>query len=172
MAITRNLTESLEDYLKVILDLEKTQKVARAKDIAERMNVRRGSVTNALKSLEEKGLVNYAPYSFITLTQKGQGIAQQISHRHNVLKTFLVKLLNMSESAAETTAGRMEHTIDEETLKRLLVFFDFIDKCPRAGEDWIQAFSNYCSSGDAQAENCLQCLEGCMAAIQKRNVVK
>ena len=172
MTDTQSLSESLGDYLKVIFDLESTQKVARAKDIANRMKVRRGSVTNALKSLEEKGLINYAPYSFITLTQSGQEIAKQISQRHNVLKTFLHKMLNVSEKSAETTAGRMEHAIDEETLERFLVFFDFIGRCPRAGEDWIQAFSGFCSSGNPETTDCVQCLERCMATIHKRDLAK
>ena len=37
------LSESLEDYLEIILKLEQEQKVARAKDIADRMGVQRGS---------------------------------------------------------------------------------------------------------------------------------
>jgi len=49
------LSESLEDYLEVILELEQDHKVARAKDIAEKMGFQRSSVTGALKSLGEKG---------------------------------------------------------------------------------------------------------------------
>ena len=56
------LSESLEDYLEIILALEKVNKVARVKDIAEKMGVLRGSVTGALKNLAEKGLINYAAF--------------------------------------------------------------------------------------------------------------
>ena len=48
------LSESLEDYLEVILDLEETHKVARAKDIAEKLGIQRGSVTGALKESGRK----------------------------------------------------------------------------------------------------------------------
>jgi len=75
------LSESLEDYLEVILKLEQSQKVARAKDIAARMEVQRGSVTSALKNLKEKKLINYEQYSFITLTPKGKKLAKEITHR-------------------------------------------------------------------------------------------
>ena len=57
MAKNTKLSESLEDYLEVILALELTKKVARAKDIAENMGVKSGSVTSALKNLEEKGMI-------------------------------------------------------------------------------------------------------------------
>ncbi|MDH3955606.1 MAG: metal-dependent transcriptional regulator, partial [Desulfobacteraceae bacterium] len=93
MTSKTGLSESLEDYLEIILDLEKSNKVARAKDIAEKMGVLRGSVTGALKNLAQKGLINYEPYSFITLTQKGSAIAKEITRRHNVIKAFLQNVL-------------------------------------------------------------------------------
>ena len=68
----------MEDYLEAILALERLHKVARAKDIAERLKVKRGTVTGALKSLAEKGMINYTPYSYITLTPKGSEIASEI----------------------------------------------------------------------------------------------
>ena len=157
------LSESLEDYLEVILDLEQSQKVARAKDIAEQMGVQRGSVTAALKNLKEKELINYEPYSFITLTPRGKELAQEITHRHSVLKDFLLKILQIDEATAEATACRMEHTIDNQSLERLLSFFDFIYQCPRTGTDWVQAFVDYCSSNRLDPQKCELCLAECRA---------
>jgi len=157
------LSESLEDYLEVILKLEKTHKVARAKDIADKMNVKQGSVTGVLKSLLEKKLINYEPYSFITLTPKGKKIAGEITHRHAVIKDFLLNVLQLDEDTAESNACRMEHAIDRKTMERLLDFFKYIYKCPRVGEDWIDAFVKYCSSGGINDEKCLQCLADCHA---------
>jgi len=161
---TIKLSESLEDYLVVILDLELAQKVARAKDIAGKMGVQRGSVTSALKKLEEKGLINYEPYSFVTLTEKGNKIAEEITRRHNVLKNLLFNLLRIDEETAELTACRMEHAIDKKSLERLLSFFNFVYRCPRAGEDWVQSFVRYCSSGKPEWEKCEQCIEECKAS--------
>ncbi len=115
------LSESLEDYLEVILKLEQAQKVARAKDIAEKMNVQRGSVTGALKNLKEKKLINYEPYSFITLTPKGKKLAREITRRHAVLKDFLSNVLQIDTETAEATACRMEHAIDKKPWKGLYV---------------------------------------------------
>ncbi|MBW2266255.1 MAG: metal-dependent transcriptional regulator [Deltaproteobacteria bacterium] len=158
------LSESLEDYLEVILELERTLRVARAKDIAKKMGVQRGSVTSALKNLEEKGLINYEPYSFVTLTTKGNKIAKDVTRRHAVLKNLLSNVLNIDEETAESTACRMEHAIDKKSLERLVAFSDFIYKCPRVGEDWIQAFVNYCSSGKTEWKKCEQCIEHCFTA--------
>ncbi len=160
------LSETLEDYLEVILDLEKTKKVARAKDIAENMGVQRGSVTSALKKLEEKGLINYEPYSFITLTQKGKRIAVEITRRHNELKFLLLNVLKIDEETAESTACRMEHAIDKKSLERLTSFFDFVFKCPRAGEEWLQLFADQCSSGKLEKKICEKCIKKCIADQQ------
>ncbi|MDM8552867.1 metal-dependent transcriptional regulator, partial [Desulfobacterales bacterium HSG2] len=113
-------SESVEDYLETILDLEKTNKVARAKDIAERMGFRQGSVTGALKNMAEKGLINYEPYSFITLTRKGTKIAREITRRHTVLKDFLFRVLQLDVKKADAVACRMEHDIDKASVDKLV----------------------------------------------------
>ncbi len=159
MSTEHELSESLENYLETILDLEETQKVARAKDIAERMQVQRGSVTGALKNLSEKGYINYAPYSFITLTPKGMKRAKEISRRHAALKEFLLKVLCIDQQTADETACRMEHAIDKKTFERLVCFIDYIFTCPRAGEEWIQSFINYCASGNLKQSTCDQCIQ-------------
>jgi DtxR family Mn-dependent transcriptional regulator len=158
------LSESLEDYLEAILFLEKKNKVARAKDIAEKLSVRRGSVTGVLKSLEEKKLINYEPYSFITLTAKGKRIAEDVSRRHMVLKDFLLNVLKTDPDAAENAACRMEHAIDKPIMDRLICFIDYIHKCPRAGDDWIKAFVSFCAESDR--DNCEQCIESCKVKYQ------
>jgi DtxR family Mn-dependent transcriptional regulator len=153
-----DLTESSQTYLEVILDLEDTQKVARAKDIADRLNIQRGSVTGALKSLEEKGLIHYQPYSFITLTDTGRKIAEEVAHRHRVLKDFLLNVLQIDEETAETTACRMEHVIDRKTVERLVCFIEYIHTCPRAGEEWLDSFIRFCKSDQNKKRECAACI--------------
>ena len=159
MTTTPPLTESMENYLEAILNLEKTQKVARVKDIAEKLSLQRGSVSGALKSLEEKGLINYEPYSFITLTDTGKKIAKEITHRHAVLKDFLLNVLQIEPLIAETTACRMEHVIDKTTVDRLVCFIEYIHECPRTGDDWLEAFVRYCKSGKLIERPCQKCVE-------------
>lgn len=155
------LSESLEDYLETILALEKAQKVARAKDIVEKMGVQRGSVTGALKTLKEKGLINYEPYSFITLTAAGQKIAREIHRRHDILEDFLVRLLGVAKSQAQATACRMEHAVDKKTIDRLVQFIRFIDQCPRTGGDWVSAFEQFCATKNLDEARCRACMETC-----------
>ena len=161
------LSESLEDYLEAILELEEASKVARAKDIADKIGVQRGSVTGALKILEEKALINYQPYSFITLTDKGRAIAAQISNRHAVLKDFLLRVLQFDEESAEQTACRMEHAVDEKAMQRFVRFIGFIDSCPRAGKDLIERFTGECSDNVPENKRCRECLLTLAGAVGK-----
>ncbi|MFO8048352.1 MAG: metal-dependent transcriptional regulator [Desulfosudaceae bacterium] len=158
-----SLSESLEDYLEVILRLETTNKVARQKDIAEALDVQRGSVTGALKVLAEKDLVNYEPYSYITLTKKGKKIAREIERRHTVIKDFLSRVLRIDHEKADTTACHMEHVMDTATVDSLVKFIEFVDNCPRTGTDWIEAYVSYCSAGNTDKKTCQACLDHCVA---------
>src|SRR5512142_1982408 len=89
------LSESLEDYLEAIYHLEREARVARAADIASRLNVSRPSVTGALRGLAERGLIHYVPYGTVTLTAEGRRAANAVVRRHSILKEFLEKVLSL-----------------------------------------------------------------------------
>ncbi|MBW1893697.1 MAG: metal-dependent transcriptional regulator [Deltaproteobacteria bacterium] len=160
------LSESLEDYLEIILNLQNAHKVARSKDIAEKMGIKRGSVTGTLKNLAQKGLINYESYGFITLTPEGTKIAKEIKLRHEVIKDFLFRVLQIEDKKADATACRMEHAMDRPTVNMLVKFIDFIDNCPRAGADWMQAFNNFCSTEKPDRKKCKSCLAQCIAQFK------
>jgi len=122
MKNNHELTDKLEDYLKVILALEQADKVARAKDIAGLMRVQPPLVTSALKGLKQRELINHKPYGYVTLTKKGNKIAGKLSERHAVIMDFLLKVLKVDKKTADITACRLEHAIDKKTLKKLSVF--------------------------------------------------
>lgn len=158
MAENKSLSENMEDYLEAILELERTNKVARAKDIAEKLGIQRGSVTGGLKTLGEKGLIHYEPYSFVTLTQKGKKLAKEITNRHLVLKDFFMNVLKINSQTAELNACRVEHAIDQHVYEQLVCFIKFIHSCPRAGNDWLESFQEFCSTNSNNAEKCEKCV--------------
>ena len=164
MAKSDELTESMENYLETILALEEDHKVARAKEIAERLEIQRGSVTGGLKSLAEKGLINYEPYSYITLTPQGKKIAREVARRHDVLRYFLLNILRVDPKAADENACRMEHAIDGTVLERLVCFIEYIHTCPRAGDQWLDAFVEYCNSESPSEHKCKTCITDWKAA--------
>lgn len=162
------LSASLEDYLEVIFHLEQSHRVARAKDIADQMNVQRASVTGALKALASRNLINYSPYSYITLTPQGREVARDIIHRHDTLKEFFMTALQLSPEDAEANACRIEHAIDPGAVDRLVRFLEFIKICPRTGIVWFEAFARYCQKG-ARTSNCEDCLRDCLETVMPCN---
>lgn len=163
------LSASLEDYLEVIFHLENAHQAARAKDIADQMSVQRASVTGALRALAIRGLINYSPYSNVTLTAKGRQLAQQIIRRHRILKDFFTTALRLEPEQAEANACRIEHAIGPVAFERLVQFLEFLKTCPRAGTDWLQAFADYCQKSEPSA-NCLECVFRCLQKVQGENV--
>ena len=151
------LSASLEDYLEAIHHLQKRNRVARAKDIADSLKVTRGTVTGSLKALAAKGLIEYEPYSFITLTQKGAALAREVIHRHQTLEAFFSKVLQLDRKRADAIACQVEHEVDAETIDRLVAFLGFLEECPRVRGSWLERFMNYCRHGiDPQA--CPECV--------------
>lgn len=158
MKAPSGLSENMENYLEVIFNLQKQKKVARSKDIANRLGVLPGSVSGALKTLKDQGLINYEPYSFVTLTPRGARIAQSVARRHRVLKDFLLNVLQIDPEAAEETACRLEHAVDEQTIDRLVCFIEYIHVCPRAGDEWLESFIRFCKTHEQDREKCDLCL--------------
>ncbi|MFO7952206.1 MAG: metal-dependent transcriptional regulator [Bacillota bacterium] len=115
-------TSSLQDYLEVILNLLQEKKIARVTDIADRLNIAKPSVIQALTSLKEKGLIKQDPYGPVELTEKGRRYALKIRHRHKIIYGFLTQVLGVSPAAAEKDACLMEHDLSAETFERLLEY--------------------------------------------------
>ncbi|MCY2932021.1 MAG: metal-dependent transcriptional regulator [Planctomycetota bacterium] len=124
MAEMAELSESLGDYLEAIFQIVACKKAVRAKDISERIGVNRSSVTAALHALAQRGLINYAPYDVITLTESGQAAAGELVRRHAGLKDFFVNVLGVGEREADEAACRVEHALTSDITDRFLLFVE------------------------------------------------
>lgn len=144
----KQLSASLEDYLETIHHIVEEKQVARAKEIAARLKVSRSSVTEAFRSLSQKGLINYAPYEVITLTPAGTKAARDVIQRHRALKDFFLRVLAVDEKLAEDGACLMEHTAPRQIIERLGQLMNYLDQYSPTGDDWLQNFSRFCQSGE------------------------
>ncbi|GAB6905853.1 hypothetical protein JCM12296A_16880 [Desulfosarcina cetonica] len=167
MPKSKPLSANMEDYLETIYHIVSEKKAARAKDIAVRMSVNSASVTGALRLLAEKGHINYAPYDVITLTPEGETLARDIVRRHEILKDFLTKVLDVEEAEAEENACKMEHAISPGIIDRLVRFVEFIQICPRGGEEWIGGFRQFCERDDAFT-GCENAISKCLNDLKRR----
>lgn len=161
------LSASLEDYLEAIYSIVRLKQAARARDISQRLGVNSSSVTGALHSLSEKGLINYTPYDIVTLTPKGEKVARDVFHRHTVLQEFFVKVLGVDIESAGESACKMEHEISRDIMKRLTLFVEFIESCPKAGVKWIDCIGYFCENPESP-EDCERCIDRCLENVQER----
>lgn len=126
--MNKKLTESLENYLETIGMLIRKNKIARVKDISKELDVKNSSVNIALNVLADKGLIIHEKYGYVELTPEGQKIADDIQHKEDVLVQFFTEILGVDENVALKDACRMEHTISDETLAKLIFFIGKIGK--------------------------------------------
>ena len=111
--------ESRENYLEVILQLEKKNGVVRSIDIARELNYTRSSVSRAVRILTEAGLVVHSHYGEVRLTDEGRARAAKVFHAHQVLRNFFNKILGLDQQTSEEDACKMEHVISDQTLKAM-----------------------------------------------------
>jgi DtxR family Mn-dependent transcriptional regulator len=156
MHTEKRLSESLEDYLEAIYHIVAAKRAARATDIAKRLEVQNSSVTQALKALKERGLVNYAPYDLVTLTDEGERLAAAVVKRHTTLREFLTRVLLLGEETAEKNACRMEHVVDSILMERLIAYLSFLDRCPLGKVRMRPDGAFLCAVGETDG-NCEKC---------------
>ncbi len=168
-AAADTLSASMENYLETIFVLIREVAVARSRDIAERLKVQRSSVTGALQALKERGLVNYEPYGYVTLTETGSAVACKVLRRHEALRDFFVNVLSIDRDEADEAACRMEHGISKNIVNRLLDFAEFVETCPRAGAKWIHGFGYHCSEGGHEPGACESCITLCLRDVKNQN---
>ncbi|MDR1637862.1 MAG: metal-dependent transcriptional regulator [Treponema sp.] len=121
------MTQSLEDYLEMVSFLADEGEV-RITDIAARLGVSKPSVLTALRTLEERGLLEHERYRTVSLTRKGAVQAAEIRDRHSFLTSFLRDVVGVNAEVAEKDACKMEHLLSEETLKKMKALAKTIKK--------------------------------------------
>ncbi|MGM9479267.1 metal-dependent transcriptional regulator [Pedobacter sp. GSP4] len=114
-----------ENYLKIIYHLaEKTNNV-QTNAIAEQMQTKPASVTDMIKKLADKGLVDYVKYQGVTLTETGKNTAIDIVRKHRLWEVFLVDKLNFKWDEVHDVAEELEHIKSTELIERLDEFLGF-----------------------------------------------
>ncbi len=148
-----DLSEAQEDYLESIYEIIQEKGGIRAKDIANRLQVKNSSVTVALRGLRGEGLINYEPYGVISLTESGEEEARRLSETHHVFHRFFVNILGVDQNAANDTACRLEHMMSPSVMARFLEFMKFMTLAEDRGSDWKKLFEQFCIDNKVSAGN-------------------
>ena len=84
-------THSEENYLKAIWKLNESGETAvSTNSIAAEVKTRAASVTDMLKKLSDRKLIQYQKYQGVKLTAEGRRLALSIVRKHRLWEVFLV----------------------------------------------------------------------------------
>ncbi len=108
-----------ENYLKAIYHLSTQHDSVSTNQIAASLNTRAASVTDMLKKLADKRLINYERYQGVTLSPQGEKVALSIVRKHRLWEYFLVEKLNFKWDEVHEVAEELEHISSRDLVDRL-----------------------------------------------------
>jgi len=113
------LTGPVEDYLKVIYELERTGEPAETNAIARLLRIAPASVSGMVRRLAEQGLITHERYRGANLTAAGRRAALRTLRRHRVIEAYLTSALGYSWDRVHDEAERLEHAASDELIDRM-----------------------------------------------------
>ena len=152
------ITNAQENYLKAIYAIVKEKGAARVKYIAQYLNIGASSVSEALKIIAAKDLINYEPYGLISLTEEGKRLAEEVIHRHDTLKDFFENVLTVTPELSEEAASKAKHAIPDDVMEKFLMFLGFMKTCSCKEPKWVKSFKHY-SQNKKLSEKCQNCIQ-------------
>ena len=108
------LTSSMEDYLEAVLVLQQQKGYVRCVDVAELLDVKKPSVSRAVKELSKKKCLIKKDDGTLSLTEQGQ----QIYEKHQFFTRQLIEA-GVPHDIAAQDACRLEHVISETSFNKL-----------------------------------------------------
>ncbi len=114
-----NFSTSEENYLKTIFHLQTKDDNVTTNELAERLHTKPASITDMMKKLKTRKLVNYQPYQGFRLTAEGKKIALNIIRRHRLWEFFLAEKLKFSWDEVHEIAEQLEHVSNKKLIDKL-----------------------------------------------------
>jgi DtxR family Mn-dependent transcriptional regulator len=128
--LSQQLSESVEMYLKAILEMNDRDVVAIGR-LAERLGVTPVSANEMVRRLSEHGLAKHTLYKGVALTEKGREVACSVMRRQRLWEVFLYDHLKIEWSKIYELACSLEHATAPEVTEALAVFLGDPKTCPR-----------------------------------------
>ena len=152
----KELTRSLERYLIAIYELINENNNVMVKDVAEKMQIGGASTSEAIKTLANRGYIDYQPYCSIKITEKGTRTAEEKILRHDTIAKFLSEVLLIEDENIEECASKMEFSMPDDVFERFIKYLSFRQKCSCKEPKWVKSFHKYLEQGEMQ-EKCVLC---------------
>jgi len=119
-----NFSASEENYLKTIYHLQTKDDNVTTNELAEKLHSRPASITDMMKKLKTRKLVNYQPYQGFRLTPEGKKVALGIIRRHRLWEYFLAEKLKFNWDEVHEVAEQLEHVSSKKLIDKLDEYLD------------------------------------------------
>lgn len=119
-----NFSVSEENHIKHIYHLQQQHGTVGTNHLAEGLKTKPASVTDMLKKLKAKKIVQYQPYKGFRLTESGNKLAIAIIRKHRLWEYFLSAKLGFEWDKVHEIAEQLEHITSNELINRLDDFLE------------------------------------------------
>ena len=120
-----NYTTSEENYIKAIYHLQKVDGMVTTNELAAELQTKPASITDMMKKLKVKKLLNYQPYQGFRLTADGTKVALGIIRRHRLWEFFLAEKLKFTWDEVHEVAEDLEHVSNKKLIDKLDEYLGF-----------------------------------------------
>ena len=120
-----NFSTSEENYIKSIFHLQRTEGVVSTNELAAELQTKPASVTDMLKKLKAKDLLNYEPYQGFSLSDNGKKVALNIIRKHRLWEYFLVYELEFGWDEVHEIAEELEHISSPLLIEKLDAYLSY-----------------------------------------------
>jgi DtxR family Mn-dependent transcriptional regulator len=120
-----NFSIAEENYIKSIYHLQQVNETVSTTALAEHLKAKPASITDMLKKLQAKGLLNYNPYKTFRLSKEGTRAALIIIRRHRLWESFLVDKLQFTWGEVHEVAEELEHVRSKKLIDKLDGFLGY-----------------------------------------------
>jgi DtxR family Mn-dependent transcriptional regulator len=118
-------TETEENYIKAIFHLQKQTTQVSTQELSGSLQTKPASVTDMLKKLKTKRLINYKPYYGFRLSAEGNRVALGIIRRHRLWEFFLAEKLDFQWDEVHEVAEQLEHVSSQKLIEKLDAYLGF-----------------------------------------------
>lgn len=120
-----NFSTAEENYIKAIFHLQQADGNVTTNEVATELNTKPASVTDMLKKLKQKKILNYEKYQGFRLSADGKKIALNIVRKHRLWEFFLVEKLAFGWDEVHEMAEELEHLTSTKLIDKLDAFLGY-----------------------------------------------
>ena len=118
--MSSDLVDTVEMYLRTVLDLTEEGVPPLRARIAERLGHAGPTVSQTINRMSARGLIKIGKDRVLSLTPNGHALASTVLRKHRIAECFLTDIIGLEWAHAHEEACKLEHVMSDKVAERLL----------------------------------------------------